>query len=465
MVVSEQVAAAAYDYLIQWTPEIGGTIDVSHLKEEPAARRKGIYSDTVTRGWEEARSGPKVDTSLANKLRRITCGTLADNALAARHLEAHAKDLTSRVPHHRWNFHVRLVMNALPTDYRRSSYEHVEPRRARLRPTPSPFPCHVCKTGCDSAQHLYGGGCEVVRLALVLLYRGCGITLPYEFSTFLLAFPPTTDNLAGLLAVTTGWAIWWQRNAYFQSQPEGVDTDLQAATRIADVVLSRIPKLHKSLKVSLDPKVTALALDPPADSLTVFTDGSAKPNPGSTGSGVCAMLPSPVYGPGVVLHLTSGLGEGSNNIGEMHAMVVALELCLWAASSQSPPASCLVFSDSLHCVSYLTAGWTFPENPGLARRARHAFDRLVALAEHSGRPFGLYWIRGHSGIPGNELADKEAGAGAELSKSHPTALSVLAPLCKARLSRDGSCLPHDAAQDEFDDIHHEVSRKGFSWTS
>ena len=173
--------------------------------------------------------------------------------------------------------------------------------------------------------------------------------------------------------------------------------------------------------------------------------------------------PSPPFPEEVVLHLTSALGLGSDNIGEMHALVVALELCLWFASSVPSAPPCLVFSDSLHCVSYLSSGWSFPEDPVLARRARKAFDSLTARAKAGCWQFGLYWIRGHSGIPGNELADVAAGRGAVLSRDRPAGLSAHLPYSVAALTQAGGAVSAGVFPGLCGDLRNEVARRGFRW--
>lgn len=152
-----------------------------------------------------------------------------------------------------------------------------------------------------------------------------------------------------------------------------------------------------------NPKVLALAHDPPSDRLVCFTDGSAIPNPGPSGAGIHYHLP----GNERELSVSIALGDGDNNLGEMVGLGIAI--CLAGHFKTPTP---LIFSDSLSAIYYLTAGWPHPTNKSVCRATRRALRRLPT--KHRPR---LYWIRGHTSITGNELADKLAKKGAKYSKS------------------------------------------------
>ena len=80
-----------------------------------------------------------------------------------------------------------------------------------------------------------------------------------------------------------------------------------------------------------------------------------------------------------------------------------------------------LFSDSLACICFLTDGWSCPTNKSLARATRTLFNTLVS--KHCG--LRLYWVKGHSGIPGNERVDKLAGLGSRFSLDHGNETLVL----------------------------------------
>ena len=77
---------------------------------------------------------------------------------------------------------------------------------------------------------------------------------------------------------------------------------------------------------------------------------------------------------------------------EMMAVIKGLE----AVSPKTPVA---LNSDSTYVINTMTKGWKRKANHDLWEQ----LDRLVA-----GRNISWHWVRGHSGDPGNELADSVA---------------------------------------------------------
>jgi ribonuclease HI len=127
-----------------------------------------------------------------------------------------------------------------------------------------------------------------------------------------------------------------------------------------------------------------------------YTDGGCKGNPGPAGSGVRLELPD-----GRVAEVCRSLGRGTNNIAELTAIAIALELL--DEASVPPEAPVVVFSDSSYARGVLTQGWKAKANVELIQGLR---------ADLKARPgVELQWVAGHSGIPGNERADVLAGAG------------------------------------------------------
>lgn len=111
----------------------------------------------------------------------------------------------------------------------------------------------------------------------------------------------------------------------------------------------------------------------------------------------------------------AALGEGDNNDAEMYALDMALGFALREARrSTGTPEPHLFFTDSLGALCFILHGWKFQGDKAVAYRARDRFNRLSALC-----PARIYWVRGHSGIPGNEEADAQADLGSSLSRDSP----------------------------------------------
>ena len=90
------------------------------------------------------------------------------------------------------------------------------------------------------------------------------------------------------------------------------------------------------------------------------------------------------------------------------------DLILRLENNTLPLGTILIFTDSAGCVGYLERGWSQPTTTNLSRDTRRAWVRLKGL-----RPSKLFWIRGHSGILGNDEADRLAKIAANKSKDFP----------------------------------------------
>jgi ribonuclease HI len=151
-------------------------------------------------------------------------------------------------------------------------------------------------------------------------------------------------------------------------------------------------------------------LTPPLNASVAFTDGSAKPNPGPCGGGyILRKLGSSVYTTTVI-----PLGYGDNNLGEMGAIrgLLAEALALVRSGELPRKSELLVFSDSALCCGYLNLGWAFGTWTLMGHDTRALYRELKRFLK-----VRLYWIRGHMGIEGNELADRAADAAAQESAS------------------------------------------------
>ena len=147
----------------------------------------------------------------------------------------------------------------------------------------------------------------------------------------------------------------------------------------------------------------------PADAAIIFTDGSG---PAATedcaGAGVVVLMPRHRDGScGGCLRASQGFDEGTNNIGEMWAVGMGLQLVTQdARRTGTPLGDIYIFSDSALTVDIIAHRAVPRSNVELCHAVRREANSINRY--HSIR---INWIAGHVGVEGNELADHEADKG------------------------------------------------------
>ena len=313
-----------------------------------------------------------------------------------------------------WDTYFRFVFHALPTDYKRFSARMSVQSRIPSKGTRR-FPCYLCGCGGDTLTHIYTR-CKATLHAARYISHRTRFPLTLSFPSLLMQDNSSSHPLVGLIKVVFIWAVWNQREHYFTHLPEAT-TKEAASDRIQDFFFANLPCLQKKKSISLSPRVSELALNPPtADYVIAFSDGSALNNPGPTGSGVyLSFPPTPSLPlPRVEIDITLSYGIGDNNIGEMLGLQAILLILARITARRPLPSPALVFSDSLTCILYLTANWPPPCRPDLAAQTRELYRSFP----RSSRP-RLYWVRGHADVPLNERVDILAKKGANLAKNLP----------------------------------------------
>jgi ribonuclease HI len=126
----------------------------------------------------------------------------------------------------------------------------------------------------------------------------------------------------------------------------------------------------------------------PAGAIVVYADGACSGNPGPAGVGVVVVEGENVR------ELSAYLGEGTNNIAELTAVLLAAE----AIEQKSVPVR--FHTDSQYAIGVLTKGWKAKANVALIAKVKAALVPFQDLQ--------MIHVRGHSGVPLNERADELA---------------------------------------------------------
>jgi ribonuclease HI len=132
----------------------------------------------------------------------------------------------------------------------------------------------------------------------------------------------------------------------------------------------------------------------------IYTDGSARGNPGPGGYGVV------ILEGGKRTELAGGFRKTTNNRMELLACIKGLE-------ALPTPARVTLYSDSAYVVNGVTRGWAeswrrngWRKSSGEPALNPDLWERLLALCrQHTVR---FVWVRGHAGNPGNERCDQLA---------------------------------------------------------
>jgi ribonuclease HI len=153
-----------------------------------------------------------------------------------------------------------------------------------------------------------------------------------------------------------------------------------------------------SQAVAAKAKATADLAAIPAGTHVAFTDGACKGNPGLCGAGAVVRL-----GDGRILERGTFLGHGTNNIGELTAVGIALDLL--EEAGVAPSESVVLHTDSKYSLGVLTQGWKAKANADLIRGLKARLRDWTDLE--------VRWVAGHVGVTENERADQLATLAAE----------------------------------------------------
>jgi len=125
-----------------------------------------------------------------------------------------------------------------------------------------------------------------------------------------------------------------------------------------------------------------------SDQITIYTDGGCKHNPGPMGIGVVMEYK------GRTKLYSENLGQGTNNIAELTAIFRALQLM----KTKTIPV--IIHTDSKYAIGVLTGMYKAKKNQELIAQIRAFMQEFSSIRFKK--------VKGHAGIPGNEMVDELA---------------------------------------------------------
>ena len=296
--------------------------------------------------------------------------------------------------------------------------------------------CRFCSHYNDSTSHVFGN-CPTVVNAITEIYSQLNLsTPPSNYFNHLLCAEPNVLSHTTALRTMLANAIWRARTEAGQGK-----VSVSWSNWIVEDCLTRISKLnpnffdthypsnsiHLRYKLTFKADIGSSAGTPlqkatarkviathlkrlPINTRYIFTDGSAKPNPGPAGAGVVIINSS--NHSNTIHAYGAAIGRASNNVGEAVAIGMGIELC----NADNYKGDIYVYTDSRVIHNALrynhSAGG---ENEWLIQ----ALKRCVRLYQVTNNScINFRWIPGHSGIPLNEVADALASKGSNISKKN-----------------------------------------------
>lgn len=124
----------------------------------------------------------------------------------------------------------------------------------------------------------------------------------------------------------------------------------------------------------------------PPNTIVVYTDGGASPNPGPAGSGVLLMFGEHT------LEIWEYLGKSTNNVAELTAILLALQ------NIKNKTLPILLYSDSSYAIGVLTGTMKATKNLDLIARVCEEMDKCSNLQ--------ILKVKAHVGIQHNEHVDR-----------------------------------------------------------
>lgn len=383
MRIREHRYHALFQFLDTYAPREHGLVKTNlNWMDKPKVRRT-VYGHLVRQGYAEYYTTESDDSrALHHKLARVgvpdqvtrkAVGMMKQHAARARKVRPAV-----------WDCWLRIAFNCLPFAAKLVSTNIIDNHDPR-----GPV-CSFCTEGVDSTAHVYGQ-CNVVAEAKAAFFGEHGWLCHTGMEGALLAYPPCgVEHTLG--ALEFNYAVW------------RVYQDFLRPNRKAGTAGSRrslVRRLIDRAKYGLSRALTARHKKkapphcPEPGALVFYTDGSADPNPGPTGAGVFSDHQCKA---------SVALGDGTNNVGELFAIGLACELALSQAFDLGSYDKVVIYTDSTYAIGCVQDNWSSEANSALIRAVRAMFRKLSEVIQVE-----LAWVKGHSGVPGNEEADELAG--------------------------------------------------------
>ncbi len=142
-------------------------------------------------------------------------------------------------------------------------------------------------------------------------------------------------------------------------------------------------------------------------SIRIYTDGSAKGNPGPGGYGIVLLSDD-----GHRKEVAKGYRKTTNNRMELLSVIIALEML------KARPMEVVVYSDSKYVVDAVEKKWVFSWEKKCFKKKKNIdlWKRfLVVYRQHNVK---IIWVKGHANNVENERCDKLAVAAAVAEEHH-----------------------------------------------
>ena len=141
--------------------------------------------------------------------------------------------------------------------------------------------------------------------------------------------------------------------------------------------------------------------------ITIYTDGSARSNPGRGGYGAVLKYTNPA-GKTFTSELSRGYAKTTNNRMELTAVIEGLRALKKRCHIK-------IYTDSQYVANAITKGWAVSWRRNGWRKAdkkpalnAELWEELLKLLET--QEYEIIWVKGHAGHPENERCDQLAVA-------------------------------------------------------